>query len=100
MEKTMGTIQLIQVSPIELADLICENVKVQLKELLQGSAGKPSDDAKEFLTRKQTIELLDISSVTLHAWCKQGILKPYKLGNRTYFKRSELTETLFNSNRV
>lgn len=96
----MGTIQLIQVSPNELADLICESVKIQLRELLQGSPVKPSEEEKEFLTRKQTIELLAISSVTLHSWCNQGILKPYKMGNRTYFKRSELMETLSNSNRV
>lgn len=96
----MGTIQLIQVSPNELADLICENVKIQLKELLQGSTRKPAEEANELLTRKQTAEFLDISTVTLHAWCNQGILKPYKMGNRTYFKRSELIETLSNSNRV
>lgn len=95
----MGTVQLIQVTPNELADLISENVKAQLKEFLQQSSEQPSQEAKEFLTRRETADLFNVSLVTLHSWSNNGTLKPYRMGNRTYFKRSELMETLFSSNR-
>ena len=52
----------------------------------------------EFLTRKETAKLLKISLVTLHQWCKDGILKPLKKGNRTYFSKREIEKSLYNSN--
>ena len=53
----------------------------------------------EFLTRKETAQLLKISLVCLHDWCNKGILKPYKVGNRTYFSRKEINEKLYGSNK-
>jgi hypothetical protein len=94
----MGQIQLIQVTPAELADIISENVKTQLKELFVEMHGTPKEDEHEFLTRKETAALFKVSLVTVHDWSNNGILKPYKLGNRTYYKYSELLEALFNSN--
>jgi hypothetical protein len=94
----MGQIQLIQVTPAELADIISENVKAQLKELFIEMHGTPKEDEHEFLTRKETAALFKVSLVTVHDWSNNGILKPYKLGNRTYYKYSELLEALFNSN--
>ena len=94
----MGQIQLIQVTPAELADMISENVKAQLKELFVEMHGTPKEDEHEFLTRKETAALFKVSLVTVHDWSNNGILKPYKLGNRTYYKYSELLEALFNSN--
>lgn len=94
----MGQIQLIQVTPAELADIISENVKAQLKELFIEMHGTPKEDEHEFLTRKETAALFKVSLVTVHEWSNNGILKPYKLGNRTYYKYSELLNALFNSN--
>jgi len=42
---------------------------------------------------------LKISLTTIHDWCNQKILKAYKVGNRTYFSRKEIEQTLFNSNK-
>lgn len=95
----MGAIQLIQVTPTELAELISENVKIQLQELFIELQSKSQNDSTEFLTRKETAELFKVSLVTIHDWSNNGILKAYKLGNRTYFKRTELLEALFESNR-
>jgi hypothetical protein len=94
----MGTIQLIQVTPTELADLISESVKAQLKELYQELKESPKTEEAEFISRKETAELFKISLVTVHEWSKLGLIKPYKLGNRTYYKRSELLEKLYSSN--
>jgi hypothetical protein len=94
----MSQVQLIQVTPTELADIISENVKEQLKELFKDLHGSPKEDEHEFLTRKETAALFKVSLVTVHDWSNSGILKPYKLGNRTYYKYSELLGALFNSN--
>lgn len=95
-----GQIQLIQVTPDELVNLITESVKTQIKELSNQIKGKVSEEPKEFVTRKETQELFQVSSVTIHEWQKNGILKVYKMGNRSYFKYSELLETLYKSNRL
>jgi hypothetical protein len=95
----MGTIQLIQVTPTELVDLITESVKTHLQELSLLSQGNEPKIEKEFLTRKQTALLFEVSLVTIHEWQKNGILKVYKMGNRSFFKYSELLETLYKSNR-
>jgi predicted DNA-binding transcriptional regulator AlpA len=79
----------------------------ELKEFMQGFENKLSDlkthftpkEPDQFLSRKETAELLKISLVSIHQWSKDGILRPYKMGNRTYFSRKEIEETLFNSNK-
>ncbi len=95
----MSTVQLIQVTPTELVNLITESVKTQLEELSKRLDAHPSTNEKEFLTRKETAELFKVSLVTIHEWQNNGILKVYKMGTRSFFKYSELLETLYNSNR-
>ena len=95
----MEQIQLIQVTPKELVDLISESVKAQLQELSSHLIGKPFKEEIEFLSRRKTAELFNVSLVTIHEWQNNGTLKVYKMGNRSFFKYSELLETLYNSNR-
>ncbi len=93
----MSSIQLIQVTPNELADLISENVKVQIQNLAKGLSEINTPQEKEIVSRKEVAELFEISFVTLHDWVKNGILTPYKIQGRTFFKRSELMQLLINS---
>jgi excisionase family DNA binding protein len=96
----MENLKFIQVTPNELVILISESVKTQIQELSNYlKALPPTKNEKEFLTRKEVAELFKVSLVTIHEWCNSGILKHYKVGNRTYFKYTELLETLYNSNR-
>ncbi len=44
----------------------------------------------ELLTREETAEYLKISLTTLWQWSKKGILPSYGIGNRVYYKRSEI----------
>lgn len=92
-------IQFIQFTPEEFKELISESVKSQFNALSSQSKDNLKDEQKEFLTRKETAELFNVSLVTIHQWQNNGILKVYKAGNRSYFKYSELLETLYNSNR-
>lgn len=91
----MTQVQFIQVSPQELATLIQESVKQSLPTPIIPSI-EPKQN--EILTRIETANLFSISLVCLHDWVKKKILKPYKVGNKTYFKRSEVLEVLSSSN--
>lgn len=48
----------------------------------------------EYLTRKEVAQLLKTSLVTIHTWCKTGKLNSYGIGNRVYFRRSEIESAI------
>ena len=83
------------VTPQQLTETILKGVKTQLDELKKSYSPKEPDD---FLTRMEVAKLLKISLTTVHEYSNTGILKKYKVGNRTYFSRKEIENTLFNSN--
>ena len=91
------TIQFLGTTPNALANLIDEKIKAQLNDLKKNFQTK---EPEEFLTRKESAEFLKISFFTLHDWVKKSILKPYKMGNKTYFNRNEVIEALYNSNKT
>ena len=95
----MGTIQMIQVTPNELVNLISESVKTQIQELVNASTKEQPKTENDLLSRKETAAFFKVSLVSIHAWMKDGIIKPYKVGNRTYFKKSELLNVVESSNR-
>jgi hypothetical protein len=87
----MQQIQFIQISPEQLQEAIIEGVKTQLDELKNYL---PSKEPKRYLTRKKTAELLNIDLSTLHNWNKQGILKPYQLGGRVFYRLEDIENAL------
>jgi hypothetical protein len=91
-------IQMIQVSPQQLADLISDSVNARIKDLFNKDEQTPHRESETFLTRKETAQFFKISLYTVHDWMNKGIIKPYKAGNRTYFKKAELIEVLNQSN--
>lgn len=93
----MSTIQFIQVSPTELANLINEGIKEHLRDTLKELL-EQQPNQKELMTRHETTEYFNISLVTLHSWINKGIIKKYKVGNKCLFKRSELETVVTNSN--
>jgi len=88
----MDTVQFIQTTPQQLADLITEGVKNQLHELKKNLNSQQAND--DLLTRDETCKFLSIDSSTLWAWTNKGKVKAYGIGNRRYYKRSELLECL------
>lgn len=52
----------------------------------------PASD--ELLTVEKTAELLNVVPQTIFCWRKSGILTGYRMGNRVYFKRSEVLAAL------
>ena len=63
---------------------------VRTTEVRNCKAVVPSHESREVLTRKEVMDLLQISVGTLHAWTKKGKLKVYGIGGRRYYKLSEI----------
>ncbi|MGG5578041.1 helix-turn-helix domain-containing protein [Myroides sp. C15-4] len=88
----MDQLQILQCSPEQLRQLIKESIKNELeafKEFYQ-----PQDTAIEFMTRKEVAECFKVNLSTIHNWCKNGKLIPHAIGNRIYFKRDEVINSL------
>ena len=75
-----------------LVNLINENVKAQLLELKKSLQTNEANN--DLLSRSETLELLQIDSSTLWHWTNKGKVTAYGIGNRRYYKRSELMEAL------
>ena len=78
-------------NPEELQNAILNGVKELISELK--SEYKPKEP-NEYLTRNEVRDLLKVDLSTIHNWCKRGKLRAYGIGNRVYFKRSELEQSL------
>ena len=92
-------IQFLQTTPKELVDLIQQSLKTEVETLIREITNL-QNDGKEFLSRAETADFFGVSTVTIHNWVNDGLITAYKMGNRTYFKRSELVEQLLNSKTV
>ena len=67
------------------------SLEAELKEIKENFQPK---EPVELLTRKEAAEFLKVDLSTLWNWSKKGILSSYGIGNRVYYKRSEIEEAL------
>ena len=74
-----------------LKELIKDGIKSQLEDFKETLNTHNPD---ELLTREQTCKFLQIDSSTLWAWTTKGKVKAYGIGNRRYYKKAELLESL------
>ena len=88
-----------QLTKTDIENVINEAFKIHVESRFNQLLNN-QENGKDFLTRKETADFFGVSIVTIHNWVKEGIISSYKLGNRTYFKRSELVEQLLNSKTV
>ena len=89
--KMLDSIILQNVSPEKLTELIRNGVKSQLEDFKKEFNTYNPD---ELLTRTETCKFLQIDSSTLWAWTNKGKVKAYGIGNRRYYKKAELLESL------
>lgn len=55
----------------------------------------PKDTTPEYLTRKETAEMLGVSLPTLHSYVKKGYLTAHRVGEKTVrFKREDVEKAL------
>lgn len=85
-----------EVDPEEFKKEILDGVERLLTEFSKNFTPK---EPVVWLSRKDLSELLGISLPTIHQWGKQGILKPYKIGNRVRYKQTDIERTLLDSNK-
>ena len=85
------TIQFIQTSPETLQEAILAGIKVEIEKLHKEFQPKVPE---EFMTRNEVKEFLKVDLSTIHNWTKRGKLKAYGLGNRVYYKRSEVEQAI------
>jgi hypothetical protein len=90
-----NSIMLHNIAPADLEELIRKVVSEQLQEFRKNNTTESPD---ELLTREDACLLLKISLTSLWNWTKKGKLKAYGIGNRVYYKRGELIESLIRIN--
>ena len=93
----MASIQFIETNP---NDLITELKKSLIPELmallaLQVQPKRPS----EYITRSEFCTIFDVDQSTEYRWRKDGTIPSYGIGNRVYFKRSEI-DKIINQNKL
>lgn len=64
------------------------------KQIVQLKKEFETENPKELLTRKETANLFKVNISTIHNWCKKGYITKYGIGNRVYFRRSEIEESI------
>lgn len=87
----MGTLQLIEVTPQQLQEEILKGITKQLSELAKLFNVKTEE---EYLTREETAKLLKVDLSTLWHWKSKGILVPFGIGNRVYYKRTDIDKAM------
>ena len=93
----MSTIQFIGTNPSDLISELKNSLIPELKAQL--SAQFQPKEPTEYLTRSEVCKLLKIDMSTLHRWRKDNTIPSYSMGNRVYFKRSEV-DAIINQNKL
>ncbi|CAM3427068.1 helix-turn-helix domain-containing protein [Zobellia roscoffensis] len=73
----------------QTTDIISGLVKA-ITPLLSKTQERPTDDFEELFTVDETLKFLKCSKQALWNWRKNGILPSYRLGNRVYYKKSDI----------
>jgi hypothetical protein len=79
-----------ELSPEQITGLF-ENLQNQLSEL---KANFQPKQPTEYLTRNEVVDMLKCDLSTLWLWTKKGKLTSYGIGNRTYYKRTEVENAI------
>ncbi len=87
----MKQIQFISVTPEQLQNAIIKSVNEQLEQLKKEFQPK---EPTEYLTRNEVKELLNVDLSTVHNWTKRKKLRAYGIGNRVYYKRHEVEQSI------
>lgn len=80
----------------DLTDTIKSIVADEMKNALTTLTDSfPKDKTPEYLTRKETAEMLGVSLPTLHSYVKKGYLTAHRVGEKTVrFKREDVEKAL------
>ncbi|WP_232817793.1 helix-turn-helix domain-containing protein [Winogradskyella tangerina] len=85
-------IRIYNLSPDEFKESI-RSIVQELMPQQKKEVNKPAF-SDELLTVEETLKLLKCSKQALWNWRKNGILPSYRLGNRVYYKKSDIFNKL------
>ena len=88
---------ILQIESIEATDLITRLDRMESAiAALSETPTTPtlSETAPDYITRREVANLFKITLVTVHDWTRKGLLTAYKIGNRVYYKRTEVEGAL------
>ena len=90
----MSGTKILQIEGIEAATIFnrFERLQSEVEEIKTALSG--SKESSIWITRIQVSKMLGVSLVTVNDWANKGIIQPYKIANRIYFKRSEIEQAL------
>ncbi|AIZ41219.1 helix-turn-helix domain-containing protein [Cellulophaga baltica] len=71
-------------------ELILEKLNMLQSEINSLNENFQPKELIELMSREETANFFQISYPTLNNWTKNGILTGYRVGNRIYYKRSEI----------
>lgn len=89
-------IVLISIPIEELKEIIGEVVQDKLNEFSSSLTPK-TPPQNEFLTRQEVCKMLQVNSVTLWRYAREGRLKQHRVGRKVFFLAEEVKEALINS---
>uniref|UniRef100_UPI0040486E3B helix-turn-helix domain-containing protein n=1 Tax=Flavobacterium sp. TaxID=239 RepID=UPI0040486E3B len=75
----------------ELKQIIKEVIK---EEILEVKNKLEKKDSEILMTRQETCKFLKIDSSTLWSWTNKGKIACYGIGNRRYYKKEDLLNSL------
>ena len=84
-------INVLQVQQMD-AQTLLEQIGILIDKRLGSIIVPPQNSLvqDEYLTKEQVSELLKVSSVTIWAWSRKGILTSYRIGSNIRFLKSEV----------
>ena len=85
------TMQFIQLSTDELKTIFIEVIKTELDDVKKHLQPK---EPNRYLTRQDVAKMLDIDLSSVHNWSKKGILQPYQISGRVYYKLQEIESSI------
>lgn len=83
------------IDPQDFKKEILDDLKSFLQEL---KFLQKEEQTSDYLTRQQVAKMLSIDLSTVHNWTKQGKLISHGIGNRVYYKRSEIEQAIVKLN--
>jgi DNA invertase Pin-like site-specific DNA recombinase len=86
---------LVQLSVLELQELIAKSVTEEVNKLIKVIQMIPTENEEiKVITREETAKFLNVSLTTLYLWNKNNILKNRKINSRVYYLKNDVMNKL------
>jgi len=86
--------QIQDVTATELQDMLADTVRAEISELKKAFLNTKSNNEDDLLSPDEVCEMLCITKVTLWNYQKNGKLKAFGIGQKRYYKRSDVLNAI------